>query len=672
MAWFAPYVSPQLGVIIYIQWIGDSIVYIDANGLVVTDPASAVFISISIQSLYNNNISRNFTLLSNYQFTPGDRLRVLDDGNGNLLDVATFGEPIDIQILGNNYNQAAMAANLIPQTNLVPVINNNISSNTTVNTAGNPSVITSQTTENQTQITLFVRYDSRFDKLINNNGIWIEIYTPSQQTQEIKFNELEWKPVINNAVADFIGYNNGKPVYDFPTSIDINFWDTYLFSRNITIPGVGDRFFAHPFESPNISDSFGAGVTSGGRKWVKNDNAKQLIYDDDVIRSDDFTTGGFVNGLGTFRRTNRKSFAQNPFGGILAMITRRSIILFICENDWFVTNFDYHFTYPNASGVMVVNLDNGISTPAQKTGDNFGMSDDDTGSVVVFDKYVSWYDSKSEAQVICDYHSAQDISDITDDQGRKYGIKSYLKKKTQFVKNWNLTHDNTSRCDVISGIDLTHNKLHLTFRFRRGNSNDPASYVNQRRNVQLNYQETVVYSIEEKRWKRFTGFTPESYGVIKGDSTGVDFITFGAGIPHTIGDGNDFLTFFGQLTEPVFIPNFNKDIEVVKILQSISFDCNLPFLIDLIYSDEPNSYSYIPVNFFNRKENMFYSQVQRNLNSYPPTDPNKLFISNFVDGKRTYGTFFLCRFVGAPKTNGQYFQLTNIYYLYAYSEPVKK
>lgn len=669
--WIAPYISPQLNILRWIQWVGDSIVYVDNNGNVVADQETAVFCSISIQSLYNNNISRNFSLLSSYQFTPEDRIRILDDGNGNLLDTATYGDPIDLQILGTNYNQAAMAAGIIPNDSIAPVVNNNISNSTTVNTTATPTITTIQTTDNNTSITLYVRYDSRLDKLINNNGFWIEIYTPSQQTEEILYNELKWQPIIGGEVAEFTGISNGSPVYNFPSQIDVSFWDTYLFFRNISIPKIGDKFFSHPFESPNISDNFGANIDSGGRQFIKNDNARQLIYKSEVIRSNVFTTGGMINGLGTFAIANKKDFSQNPFGGIQAMITQRSIVFFLCENDWFTTNFDFHFTFPNGQGVMVVNLDNGLSTPAQKIGDNFGMAASDQSSFGMWDRYLWWYDRKNEAFVLSNYQSATDVSDITDEKGRKYGIKSYLSKKTKFVTDWNARHSSNSGFDVVCGIDMPRRNIYLTFRPRRQNTNDLSSYVNQRRNIQLNYQETVVYNLDQKRWKRFVGFTPEAYGKIRGNATGLEMICFAAGKPYAHNKAIDyFLNFFGQETESVLIADLNKQIEEIKNLQGLSIDCNQSFSIDLIYSDEPYSFSYLPRNYFRRKENIYFSHVLRNMVSYPPIQPDLLFKSMLQDGKRNFGTYFIVRFIGNAK--GKYFQLTDLYYLFSYSTPEKK
>jgi hypothetical protein len=672
--WAAPYVSPQLNVQSFIQWVGDSIQYIDNSGNVVSDPSSAVFCSIAIDSLYNYNAGNNFSLLAAYQFSPEDRIRILDDGNGQLFDVATYGEPIDLQILGTNYNQAAMTAGIIPNNSTVPIINNQVTNTNTINTtSGTTSTTSIATQQNNQSITLYVRYDSRLDKLIGNSGFWIELYTPQQEVQEIKYNELEWHPIINGSIADFEGFSNGQPVYNYPLSIDIDFWDTYLFSRDITIPKVGSKFFSHPFESSNISDSFGANVTSGGRQWIKNDNAKQLWYADDVIKSDNLTENGIINGLGTFRSLNRKDFTQFPFGGINVLLTQRSIILFVCENDFFTTTFNFHFTYPNAQGVMITNLGEGLSTPSQKVGDNYGLSDDDHSSVVVYDKWVFWWDRKNEAFVLCDYQRAIDISDITDEQGRKYGIKSYAIKKTQFVNNWNLSHDKSSLFDVLGGVDITRKNIIFTFRPRRQNTNDLSSYVNQRRNLQLNYQESVVYNIESKRWLRFVGYTPESYGKVRGNSVGVALISFSAGIPYSHNQAtNSFLNFYGQKTEPVLMLDINKDIEFDKVLQTIAYDSNLKFFVDLIYSDETNSYSYIPTNYFERKENQYYSETLRNLNSYPPINPELIYLSMLQDGKRVFGTYFLCRLVGDPETLNQYFQMAGLYYSYTYSPPLKK
>ena len=182
------------------QWVGDSLIYLDNNGNEVSDPNTAVFIKILIDSLYTANITNNFSLLSTYQFAKEDRLRVYDNGDGQLFDVATFGDTIEVQVLGTNYNQAAINAGLLlPQTNTV--LDNN-----------NPS--------NSNQVGLIVRYDSRLDVLSEKTGFWIEIYSPVQENDVIPFFEVAgYDPVINGEWARFTGYDiSGNPTYIYPVS----------------------------------------------------------------------------------------------------------------------------------------------------------------------------------------------------------------------------------------------------------------------------------------------------------------------------------------------------------------------------------------------------------------------------------------------------------------------
>ncbi len=387
MKWFTPYVSPKTSLLKYLQWVGDKMEYIDSGGTVVSDPSTAIFCRITIQSLYNYNLANNFSLLANWQFTPDDRVRILDNGEGQLLDVATYGEPIDLQIFGTNYNDAARNSGILTDGGVAPVSAPDLTN-----------------TPTGTQISFYVRYDSRLDKLVDKTGYWIELYTPRQQTEKIPYSELKWYPVIDGEISEFTGFSGNIPLYNKPTQIDLTYWDTYLFNRNISIPDEGNKFFNHGFLSPNVSDAFGANLTSGGRFHFRDDNARQIWKIGNVIKSDSYVINGLINGLGSFRDNpqNSTNYDNTDFGQILAMISQRNVILFLCENDFFTTNYDFHFAFPNEQGVMVVNQDSGLSRPFQKIGDNFGLSPDETSTVLIVDKYVFWKDSKNEGFIMCD------------------------------------------------------------------------------------------------------------------------------------------------------------------------------------------------------------------------------------------------------------------------------
>lgn len=671
--WFAPVISPNLTDPNYTEWVGDYIEYIDSNGNVVSDSSTAVYCSIGITSLYNYNIANNFSTLATYQFQQGDRIRIYDDGNGNLLT----GNPIDLRVLGQNYNQAVMNAGLIPNDSNGPVVNNNLSSSTTtsVTDGSGTTTVSVQTQQNNQAITLFVLYDPRLTPLINDKGFWIELYTPADQSSILTFAETQgFLPIISGEVAEFTGYNNGQPVYDFPTEIDITFWDTYLFSRSITIPNVGNKFFSHPFESQNISDSFGYRVTSGGRKGFNNNYARQMWYTDEVIKSDNFVSQGLLNGIGTFRSENRKRFIDFMSGPIVMARAVRNVVFFLCENDFFVTDYNFQYIFANQQGVQVANLDNSLGSPHQKIGSNYGLREEDTESVVAYEDCISWYDRKNQAWVISDYQTARDISLFNPSQGVAGGMSSYINSKTKAISNWNENVGNDSRFDVVGGVDLERGNLYLTFRPRRNNSNDPSSYGTHRKGVDLLHQETLTYNTITKRFVRFENFTPEGYGKMRGKTTGIQLVSFAAGIPYTHNTGNEsFNNFYGIQYDPVVVGVFNQNQSINKIFANLVLVMGGPGMyIDFLRTNEPNSFSYVPMNLVDKKENKYYLSLMRDMNSYFPPISENNFRSTLIDGKRIYNLYLLFRLIGDPNNRGKYFELKTIYNLIADSTNNKK
>lgn len=645
--WLFPCVTKNLSQRRYLDWVGDSINYIDNNGNVVTDVANAVFCSINITSLYNYNVANNFSVLANYQFTTGDRMRVYDDGEGNLFDIATYGDPIDLEIFGTNFNQAAINAGLLPP-----------ATNTVFNTTA------AQTTQDQS-VTLIVRYDARLDKIIKKTGFWIETYTPTKETDLLPYLEVGGAyPIINGEIAEYTGGGVANPQYNYPVSIDIDFWDTYYLSRNITIPNVGNKFFSHIFQSPNITDNWGELITSGGRINVKNKNAQQLWFGADTIKSDDFVKEGLINGLATFYADNRRNFSTYPFGDITGMISARNIICMVCENDYFMVDYNYHYSYANEQGVMVTNLNNGLSTPHQKVKGKYGMAKEDTATLVVSEEGIFWLDNRNTAYIKMNYQTAVDISQLTEEAGEKGGIQAYLNSKLTFINQWNNTHDKKDRFDSYAGIDAERGNLYLTFRPRRNNANDLTSYVNQRRDIDLRCQETVVYSIQYHSWMMFAGFTGEGYNMLRGNNANVEFVSFAAGKPyyHNNTPNNNFLNFYGQQTEPVIKCVFNGDKDIVKFYKSFANNSNPNgWFVDMMYTNFKNSFSWLSESQFKKKEGQFYAAILRNANAYPSNNPDELFRSMLFDGYRIVGRYLVIRMIGNFATLNQFNQLTGIY-----------
>ena len=656
-AYFGLFVTKATNYKKYIQWVGDAITYYNSAGLAVTNPSLASFVSISITSLLNTNIQNNLNLLANYQFQQNDRIRIYDNGQGSLLS-----NVIDLPIQGTNYNQAAISSQLItpPANTVLPSTASTVSG-----------------------VNLFVVYDNRLNQLQGKTGFWIEIYSPSENSDLTPFfqSEIEtdvtvtfapiplfssWMPIINGEPAVVFDGNNY-----FPTTGKLNYWDTYLFPRSITIPNAGVQFFTHNFESPNITDSWGYDASSGGQSNLINPYAKQMFYLDDVIKSDSYISQGLKNGLATFRNENRKAITGYGRGGVVAVKTHYQIVLAIFENDWAVMDFNFQFVYANQQGVQIANLDNNLGTPHQKIGDNYGCAYGDTSSILFNDKYALWHDKRNEGFIFCDFRQAKDVTDVQS-EGRSYGIKSYYCKKSLFVSTFNHTHNTSNKIDITTGIDLDLELIYVTFRPRRNNSEDINTFINDRRNLQIDYQETFVYSINSKRWLRLVGFAPESYGTLRGNSSGRIMVSFAQGIPYTHGNlqSSSYCNFFGVNVAPVIAALINPHPEVTKTLQSISLDINnQPLWVDMIYSNLLNTFSYIPVNYVKNKEGQYYAPVLANMNSYPnPNTADNDFRSMLLDGGKMRGVWFLVRFVAdlANVVNGTnvYSELNNIYYKY--------
>lgn len=648
--WLAFYISKPINYKKYLQWVADKIEFVDSNGNVTTDTASASLVKITISSLLETNIANNLSLLANYQFQQDDRLRVYDNGDGVLLDNATYGDTIDVQIQGTNYNQAAVNANLIP-----PAEN---------------TVLTANNTTGTDPITLYVKYDQRFDVLKNKTDCWIELYTPSQNTEKLPFFQVEsFYPIINGEIAIYTGGGVSNPTYTYPKKAKLNYWDTYLIRRNII--GIG-KFISHPFESPNITDTWGANITSGGKQNEINTNAAQVWYVDSTIKSDDYTGENLINGLAMFRRDNIKNFKGYGRGGIIAISCQYSIVLFICENDYFVVDYNYNYIFANAQGVQIANLSDRMGEPHQKVGENYGCRLQDTSTIIFVDEFVWWMDIKNQGAILCDYKNAIDVSDIIDKEGNKFGIKSYLIEKIKTIQDWNYGKDVSKKFDIICGIDMVRKNIYTTFRPRRNNTVNTLSFVNNRRTWDLKHQETLVYNLDTKRWKPLAGFTPESYGKLRGN-LGTQFISFASGIPYRHNNQNtSYVTFYGQKTEPVLSSVYNKDEDLVKIMQSLSLDINNSILFaDLIYSTQVYGYSYIPLSWFKEKEKMFYAPFLKDMVTYLQDPVDGDFRSTLIDGKRVFGEYFIVRFVQEYAKLGQYFELNGIQFLTTNSAPTK-
>jgi hypothetical protein len=616
----------------FIQWVGDKIEFLNARGDILTSTDEAVRARIIIQSLLDFNVQNNFATTVGYQFVPGDILRIYDDGTDTLFRVDADNPYMDYPVLGSTFGES-------------------ITESSTVD--GVP------TTDTFTGNSFIIAYDKRLDKLKGKCGFWIEILRPHQcEDREIYYEICGSYPVENGKIMG--GVTGGV----------LNTWDTYYQQRLIRPVDCTSKTYEHPFESNAITDFWGAGCDTNGRITTIDEQAAATWYGTDVIKSDAFANEGRINGLGTFREANRKNFSGQDWGPIVAMHAERSIVAIICQNDWMLCDYNMNFLRANADGLIRANLDNNLSEPHQKVGYTWGCEFEDVGTIVFDDGKCIWADRKNKGIVLMDYQSAGDLA--------AQNNKSYFISKFGYTiqNNAALPAANylSDLVEIVAEKDPKHKDYIITFRPRRNFSEAALSFVNDERETHLSHQETFAFNLEQQQWVRFSGYCPEMYATLRHSVTGQQLVAFWNGVPYYLNSDNEttFNTFFGIETDQVITTCFSLDASKVKIMQSLTVESNaMPYFVDMIYTDDVNSFSYVPLAYWTKKEGIWYSELLANMNTYPINVEDPV-TSMLADGKRVFGTFMMMRFVRDPNQRTGYNELNNIWVRFTGSEMSEK
>jgi len=624
MKWISILVTTNLISKKYLQWVGDKIEFLDNNGNTTSSGNGAILAKISIQSLFEYNTQNNLSTNTSYQFVPGDVIRIYDNGSGEFFPSTNPGGFMDFQVRGTNFNA---------------VVNDNVPG------------------ENEDGKHVIIDYDSRLLKLSNKCGFWIQIMSPKQVTDREDYCEVITYPIINGKI-------DGGRESDILES-----FDAYFTLRNFTISECSGNAISHPFISSSISDFFGSNCNSCGRVLVKDDGAKQMWYSDDVIKSDDLVNEGRVNGLGTFREENRKQFKGQEWGGIVAIHAERGLVVFICANDWFITDYNQNYVRASADGILTVNLDRNLSDPNQKAGSNYGCSFEDTATIDFFDGLCLWADSKNSAVIVMNYNTAEKISLIDN--------ASYFLNKFRYVTEFNNKLPKSeylnNLIEICGGVDPQGRNYHLTFRPRRNLARGAQHFVNNEWESFIDMQETMVFSLDQKCWIGQTAYTPELYLRFIHSTTGEEMVSAAAGDVHYHNSKSvkTVNTFYGiktdQVLEIVCVGEEQKD----KLLQGISQDSRgISYLVDSVKSNMPNVYSYVPKSYFKRKEGVYYASILRNTNTYPNTTNKKE--SNLIEGGVISGLWFKLRLVRDINFRDSYNELNYLFLRFITREKSKK
>jgi hypothetical protein len=593
--WLTFGITKNLLFIKYLQWVGDKIDFLDGFGNIAADGNGAVRAKVTIQSLLAFNNLYNFATTVTYQFVPGDRIRIYDDGNGNLFPPAANNGFLEYRVLGTDFG--------------------------------------SSTTDGKSFI---IEYDTRLLALKSKCGFWIELFRPQDTTsKDAFFGVTGTYPVIGGDIAI--------------NTVVLNAFDTYLQQRVITIPSCGSSTFNHPFESNSVTDFWGQGCDSSGAALFRDKLAEQRWYPNDIIRSDEFLNEGRLNGLGICRTQNRKDFGDQDFGGIVFMNTERNIITIICQNDWFMVDYDQNFARVDSTGRIYANTDTNVGSPNQKSGEVFGCEFEDTATIIADNGRIYFADRKRSAIVMIEGRHAYDLAMI---DNKNYFIEKF-KSMIRFNATLTIgTQKNLFTIDVISGINPFNSCYYITFRYRLALDPSPVNFVNNEREVMIGISETFVYSPQLKKWVQFTGFTPEFYGSLEKAASGDEMITFAGGQSwfHNSDTTVGFNKFYGIRTDQVITVVANENSSKLKVFQRIAVESpDVKYFVPKIATDDPGLFSYVPLSYFIKRGNVFYSMLLRNMNTYP--DVNRPVTSMLVDGKSITGNY--AEFTLVADTNRQ-------------------
>lgn len=605
------------------QWVADKFQLLDSEGNVTSNKGTAQAVAVNIASLIHYNSSHNFNTLSTYQFVRGDVLKIIDDCDN----------PIQYLISGTTFGTTATTAS-------------QESTLTLSNSAGTATSKTNFATDNGS--TIIIPYDSQIDDLLSKCAIKIEIVRPYQCENNLNPFGEQWQsvPVID-----------GVPQV---TSGDIPAFDVFKIYRNIgKIKDCTQNPNDDPYFSNNVTDFWGAKVTSWGRVLSENPYAERKWKENEIAKSHEWINNGVVNGLATFWNENVKNYKGQDWGGIVSIHAERNALIVITSRDWFTAPYEYNYLRQTNDGLIQSTLSDNLGDPMMKIGDNFGCKQEHTSTIIYYEGLVYWFDGNNSNLIVCDYKQANDVSINS--------FKGWLLSKNKFISEFNYgVEDLTKIFEVQAGFDPMHNEYHLTFRLR------PNGFLNEHREIVIDDSETFVLNTQSKQASNFRGYVPEYYSKLRNANDSSQFILFKDGQPYQLnnltGTRN---TFFGVKQTSVVEICVNANDSKEKIFQSLTQEC-LPtnFFVDKITTPEKNSFSYVPQKYWVRKENTFYAEVLRDMSSY--FDANFMKVSTLIEGKRVFGKYALIRFVMIEANQDTYFELNKIWCLLTGSELSEK
>jgi hypothetical protein len=450
-----------------------------------------------------------------------------------------------------------------------------------------------------------------------NTKLYCEVFTFSEQ-QEEKFYEIGDRYVIpdtkilnidqilegdthilddNSLISGSSVLSTRKGVYhdyDLATVDQSDYgsadnWNDPMYSI-IESPSPTTKQVHTPQEDLNVSVGTVTSITPDYTKIAWNQGRVFVLQKDNGVDqqptrisfSDTFIQDSNINGVHNFDSSNRKNIPRElgpitkflPIGGnvMLAIHERECSSLSIGEG--FIKVSDSNFILQKTESVVgdERSLLGGFGTVCPE-------------SAVAFEGMGFWYDIYKGSIVRYTGNGLYPVSD--------YGMKNYFEEKSKELLPY------IDEIQIVAGIDPYHKEYIITF---------PS--------VDAIAAETWAFNFEENAWNSKYSYIPELYSKL-----GNKLITFNEGRLFEHHQGSTYNNFYGVQYDRriVFFANpmstkTKRALNIHILAREIASDADLEYKVVVIRTPSGQE-TYLKLKHFERKEQTFYAQIFKDINT---------------------------------------------------------
>jgi hypothetical protein len=239
-----------------------------------------------------------------------------------------------------------------------------------------------------------------------------------------------------------------------------------------------------------------------------------------------YANDGYVNYLHYFGREEGFSIDENESGGIVVVLTEQNYLIVICGHDVYILRYNDDRAMVTNDGYVKLPDSKRFSRPEKQFGSKFGCQPIDINTISQKNGVVMFLDRRTASLVQHTFTEGADISVIL--------VKSFF---AQWIKN------DDGKGYFVGDISPNY-EYHIT-RFNGG-------YINNKNAYDTENNETIVFDIRGKAWKKFAHFTPEYYAVLDGEIGALNMFTFKEGLPyaHEATPNTVHLNYYGVQCRP--------------------------------------------------------------------------------------------------------------------------